>query len=222
MRSLLLVLAPLATLACNDKSADSGPGGTLTPQVSGTITVTGEDAEGRVELFHGFGFDQGGVVLLYLSSNPEADCALVTDLLGSHDGPFDMTGYVVGGTCDFFVRKDGYTGEMTFVDDAFGRAGWAINCFTGQGAFEFENRTNGGDDGFYWTGRKWLGYPTVYSYTIRGGDGSDYTIDLDLVEYNGGFPEEGLEAYPATGAVQGSVSVEWCSTLGRTPAFSGG
>jgi hypothetical protein len=221
MRLKSLGAIALSITAC-DKVEDTGTAGSLEPQLSGTISIIGQDAEGRVEVFHGFGIDQGGTVLMYLSSNPNLTCQDAAEMLGDHEGPFDLGEYIVGGTCDIFIRKDDYTGELSFTDDPFGRAGFTINCFTGDGSFEFENRSDGGDDGYYWSGRKWQGYPTVYSYSITGGSEAAYTVDLDLREYAGGFPDEGLDSYVATGDVVGTVNVEWCPELGRTPAFSGG
>ena len=222
MRPSTLCALALTVAACNGET-DSAGDAAITPQVTGDIAMVGQDAEGRVEIFKAYGIDQGGRVMLYLSSNPDLTCPMAAELLSTHDGPFDPTDYIVGGTCDFFIKKDEYDGvEMTFTDDPFGRAGWAINCFTGDGAFEFQDRTDGGDDGIYWTGRKWLGYPTVYSYTITGGNEEPYTLQLDLQEYDGGFPEEGLDSYPATGSVVGTVEAQWCPDLGRTSSFSGG
>ncbi len=223
MRPLLLSLPAVTLLACSGESDSGGTVASLEPQVSGDITIIDQNAEGRVEIFRGFGIDQGGRVMMYLTSNPDLTCDMAADLLTSHDDPFDPTGYIVGGTCDFFVKKDEYDGvEMTFTDDPFGRAGWAINCFTGNGAFEYQDRTDGGDDGIYWTGRKWQGYPTVYTFTITGGNEADYQLSLDFQEYDGGFPEESLDNYPATGRIQGTIDVEWCPDLGRTTSFSGG
>ncbi len=230
MRHMLLCTVLVGLSGCNKSDGDSAGDRALEPQVVGTITVPGltyeQDAEGRVEIFHGYGVDAGGTVMMYLSSNPNLTCAMAAEILSDRDSPLDFTDYIVGGTCDLFIKTTDYTGAMDFSEAAGfeGMVAMTINCYTGSGAFQYEQRDDGGDNGYYWSGRKWQGNPTVYSYSLNGGNESDYTVALDLVEYDGNFPDEtdAGQSYPATGTVSGTVDVKWCADLGRTEAFTGG
>lgn len=225
MRRLLILTSLVGLLGCNKEEGDSAAQEALQPQVTGTIVVPDQGAEGRVELYHGYGVDAGGTVMMYLSSNPNLTCDMAAEILSDRDNPLDFTDYIAGGSCDVFIKLiEQYPGEVSFTDDIEGRVGMTINCYTGDGSFQYEQRDDGGDDGYYWSGRKWQGNPTVFSYGITGGNESDYTVDLNLVEYEGNFPDEedAGTKYIASGTIQGTVNVEWCSDLGRTEAFTGG
>lgn len=219
MRALLL---PALLLASCGGDTDTGAVDTLEPMVTGSISVLEADATGTVEFFHAYGIDQGGKAMIYISSNPDFNCDMAVEVLSDQGPSFDPTGYYAPGTCDLFIRlASDYTGDISGSDDPILRAGMTLNCFTGDGVFQWENRVDGGDDGYYWSGRKYQAYPTIYSFAMSGGDGSDYTIDLDFQEYLGSFPDEGeFTQYTATGAITGTVTAKWCSDLGSADRFA--
>ena len=149
MRHVLFWTGLVGLLGCNKGDGDSATDTSLEPQVVGTITVPDQDAEGRVEIFHGYGVDAGGTVMMYLSSNPNLSCAMAAEILSDRENPLDFTDYIVGGTCDLFIKLFDYTGEASFTDDIDGRVGMTINCYTGNGAFQYEQRDDGGDNGSF-------------------------------------------------------------------------
>ena len=112
-------------MACSG-SGDTGD--ELSPQITGTIVAEDGKGEGIVEIYHGFGFDQGGVFISYFSSNPETDCDTITSHLQSHSAPYDPSEVLVGGTCDIYYKvSSGYEGELAASDDPMAAAGMAIN-----------------------------------------------------------------------------------------------
>ena len=200
-------------LACGGKGEDSGA---PTPQVEGTITIEG--MAGEVALYRGFGFDAGGTMLAYLSSNPAADCGMIYDYLLVQDTPYDPTGTVLPGTCDIFMRLSAYEGSAAGEDDPMAAAGLVINCALGDGAFELQTR-DGQDTDYYWTGDWWQGRPTDFAFALSGGDGSDYDLSLEMSAYAGNFIYEDMTDRPGTGAVTGAMTIEWCTDLGSTGLF---
>jgi hypothetical protein len=100
---------------------------------------------------------------------------------------------------------------------SLGAAGFSINCYFGDETWEYETRDSDDRD-YYYQGREWLGSPAAYRYDFAP-DGDDYFIDLSMSEYNGQFPYETLESFPASGAVSGTITAERCDTLATTPIF---
>jgi hypothetical protein len=211
MRALPL----LGLLACADKADDSA---VPDPLVSGTVQPEGASESGEVAFHRGFAFDQGGRVIAYISSNPAASCDRVVEYLRPHEEPYDPSGLLTGGTCDLYFAMDGYSGDLSADDDPMAVAGWALNCAMGEGSFVLETRDSGDRD-YYWSGRWWQGRPTSYSYTLTGGAGADFTFDLQMSAYDGGFIYESMEGVPATGEVSGSIDLEWCPSLATTGLF---
>ena len=208
MRPSSLFLSVL--LACGGKGEDSGA---PVPQITGTLTIDG--LEGEVALYRGFGMNAGGVMLGYLSSNPDADCDMIYNYLLASDEPYDPTGTVLPGTCDLFLRFSNYSGEVGGTDDPVAAAGIVINCALGDGAFELQTR-DGDDTDYYWTGTWWQGRPTAFTFAMSGGEGEDFPFSLEMSAYDGNFIYEDMTARPGTGAVSGAMTIEWCSDLGST------
>ena len=210
-------IAGMSLLMACSGSGDTGD--ELSPQITGTIAAEDGKGEGIVEIYHGFGFDQGGVFISYFSSNPETDCDTITSHLQSHSAPYDPSEVLVGGTCDIYYKvSSGYEGELAASDDPMAAAGMAINCYMGEGGWLLETRDSDDTD-YYWQGDHWQGHPTVYDLSFSGGSGSSYSYSIEMSDYNGNFIYEDFDNDPAGGSVGGSIEIEWCPGLGTTPLF---
>ena len=206
----------LFLLGCTDAEVEDGD---PVPQISGTIATDYTSDSAEVEIYSGFGFDQGGTFISYFSSNPESSCESITAFLQEHDGPHDPSDVLVGGTCDIYYKITAvYESDMESSDDPMVAAGMAINCYMGEGGWELETRDSDDTD-YYWQGDHWQGHPTAFSMGLSGGAGSDYRFDLEMTVYDGNFIYEDFDNDPASGDVGGSISVEWCPGLGTTPLF---
>jgi hypothetical protein len=215
MRMPLSLCASLLLVACGDKGDE---GDEATPQITGEIQVNGQDEIGDVAIYKAFATSAGTGFLLYLSNNPDATCATVVDYLRT-DEPWDPTGFLTAGSCDIVASIstwDEVSGAQA-SDDPLGAAGFSINCYFGDETWEYETRDSDDRD-YYYQGREWLGSPAAYRYDFAP-DGDDYFIDLSMSEYNGQFPYETLESFPASGAVSGTITAERCDTLATTPIF---
>lgn len=203
-------------IACaGDEGEADGP----VVQLEGTIQENVTRIEGEVAIYHGFAFDQGGVFISYLSSNPESDCDSITDYLQDHSGYYDPSDVLVGGACDIYYKiSSAYEGEIAASDDPMVAAGMAINCYMGEGGWILETRDSDDTD-YYWQGEHWQGHPTGYDLSLTGGDGSGYSLDLNMTEYDGNFIYEDFDNDPASGSVSGTVELDWCPGLGTTPLF---
>ena len=216
MRALPLALIAVAILtACKTDEKEETES---TPQMMGTIAPDGEGISADVQIFKAFAMHTGSGFAAYLSNNPDASCASVTEYLRA-DAPYDPSDTLVGGACDIAIRIDTWEdGEgKAATDDPLAAAGFAINCYFGDAVWELETRDNDDRD-YYWQGREWQGSPAVYSYDFSE-DGEDYILDLDMSAYNGSFIYETLEAAPATGGVSGTVIAERCESIAATPFF---
>ena len=208
-RTFLTVLTVL--VGCNKNTGDSG--GDI--MLSGTIVPEGEDLSGEVAIVKAFAFGQGDSFLTYMSSNPNATCAKVTEYLVS-DEPYDPVDILSAGKCNMFVMlSSGYESGFSASDDPLVAAGTAIDCAMGDGAFELTTMDEDDTD-YYWTGRWFQSHPTAYTYEISGGDGSDFEFGIEMSEYQGGFIYEVFETVNATGDVSGTVQAQWCASLGST------
>ena len=216
MVSRIGVMGCFFFVACSG-GEDTGDG--LSPKLTGTITAEDGKGEGIVEIYNGFGFDQGGVFISYLSSNPNTTCDSITAHLQSHSGPYDPSDILVGGTCDIYYKvSSDYDGELEASNDPMAAAGMAINCYMGEGGWVLETRDSDDTD-FYWQGDHWQGHPTAYDLSMSGGNESGYTYSLEMTEYDGNFIYEDFDNDPAGGSVGGTVDLEWCPGLGTTPLF---
>ncbi|MEC7947410.1 MAG: hypothetical protein VX265_07550, partial [Myxococcota bacterium] len=94
VRSLAL-LASTALLACKTDDED---GGDAMPQVTGAIAPDGEGISADVQIYQAFAMHTGSGFAAYLSNNPDATCASVTDYLRG-EAPYDPSDILVGGAC---------------------------------------------------------------------------------------------------------------------------
>lgn len=223
-----LAVAPLllAATACSSKE-DTGSIDTslLEPQVTGTVTVEGESSA-DVAFFHAFGFNQGGTLLAYFSSSRNATCENVSAYLRTGQEPYDPEDMFEPSTCNFFLKVDDeYNGGYAFTQSAdadqpnFAVLASAMNCAMGEGEFDLIPLSESDDPDYNWTGRWWEGGPSAYSYDLSGGDGEDYTFDIQMSAYDGSFVHEPLNDSPAVGAVSGTMTASWCELLGSTGLF---
>ena len=197
----------------------------LTPFVTGTVSVAGE-ASAEVAFFKAFAYDQGGTMLAYLSSNPNATCTNVSDYLRVGQEPYDPVDMFSPSTCNLMLKVDdeyegGYTHDQPAGADQpnFATGGSVLNCAMGTGAFEFVPLSETDEPDYNWSGRWWQGGPAVYTYDLSGGGGSNYSFNIEMSAYNGSFPHEPANESPAAGAVSGTIEAEWCEALGSTGLF---
>ncbi len=210
-----LSLPALALVACGDKEEEEG---SASPQITGEIQVNGQDEIGDVAIYKAFATSTGSGFLLYLSNNPGATCETVVDYLRT-DEAWDPNGFLTAGSCEILASISTWdeASGASATDDALGAAGFSINCYFGDEEWVYETRDSDDRD-YYYQGREWLGSPSVYSYDFSP-DGDNYAIDLSMSEYNGQFPYETLESFPASGAVSGTMTAERCDALATTPVF---
>jgi hypothetical protein len=182
--------------------------------ITGTIT-TDDGSVGEVDAVVGLGFDQGGKLILYLSSNPATTCEGVV-AYWTRSEPIDPVDLYLPGKCNLFISQaDGYDGAFAAQDDIFAAAGTAIECAMDDGDWVLEERDTGDVD-YYYQGRWWQGHPTTYTYDFSGGGGEDYDVHVDMSAYEGSFIYEDLTRDPASGAVSGDLRASWCGELGTT------
>jgi len=216
MRKSGLALIVASVLGCDgDPPSSDDP----SPKLTGTIAADFGGAEGNVEIYNGFAFDQGGVYISYLSSNPDTTCDAITDHLQSHSGPYDPSDVLVGGNCDIYYKiSSDYDGEYEASDDSFAAAGMAINCYMGEGGWVLETRDSDDTD-YYWQGDHWQGHPTTYDLAFSGGSEFNYDFEIEMSAYDGNFIYDDFDNDPASGTVSGTIELEWCPGLGTTPLF---
>ncbi|MFH1467152.1 MAG: hypothetical protein ABIO70_22400 [Pseudomonadota bacterium] len=209
MRLWLLALPALALAACEKDDTGSVAGA-----ITGSLAFDDEEsAEVNVEV--AYGFDQGERALLYFPSNPVATCADVATYLG-HDNHFDPTNLFAAGHCNLSAVITVYDGAgVDLAGDALSSdVSWSLNCTIGEGVWQWEERDD--DDGYYWSGRWWLGGPGQWSLSASGGGGSDFEAEAEMNDYHGNYTEE-FKSAGAEGLVSGSMAVTWCPDLVGNP-----
>ena len=202
----LLLLSLLAACDKDDTGADYGI-------LEGDLEF--EDGEtASVATHQAFGYDAGGVALLYFASNEAATCADVTDFLSDDSG--DPSAIFSAGHCNLFAQIQDWDGsEVTHTSDPMSVT-WALNCTLGTGSWNWEER--GDDDGYYWSGRFWQGSPQSWTITASGGGGSPFVTTVDMNDYEGDYIYEFIDA-GADGLVHGTTQAQWCETFSETAFF---
>ena len=209
----LVVAAPL-TLACSGDDKDDGEGGGN--MLTGSITPDEASFSGDIGIAKAFAFDQGGKFLAYMSSDSAATCEGVYDYLGGQDKAYDPVDLFNDGFCNMFVfLGSGYDGGHSATDDNIAAAGSAISCPMGEGEWVYESR-DGDDKDYYWDppAQWWVGHPTSYEWDFSGSGTEGYTLDIEMTDYDGGFPYIEWDNTPASGNVSGTVEAEYCQPLG--------
>jgi hypothetical protein len=211
MRPWLLALPAFGFCAC-EKDDTGDVGGALT----GSLAFE-DDASAEVNAEVAYGYSAGDQALLYFASNPGATCADVATFLGG-DNEYDPTPLFSAGHCNLSAVIHGFdpAGVEFAGDELSTDVTWSLNCTIGEGVFQWEER--GDDDGYYWTGRWWVGGPSAWSLAASGGDGAAFEADVEMNDYHGSYTEEFLNA-GADGLVSGHVHPTWCGDLEGNPFF---
>lgn len=198
--------------ACSGKD-DTGAGGGV--MVSGTVSSP-DGSSANVAIQKAFGFALDGTGLLYAASGAGATCAEVATYLDTDTVEYDPTPLWPGGTCNLFLRfaydaAAGYDGLELSGEDSLNP--WVISCAMDDGVWEY-GESNGFTD-FFYSGR-------YYQGTARDGGASftgvepDMSVAVDFSTFDGSFTYEEMQAVTITGAVSGTLQVEWCTDLGST------
>jgi|GEM_PF-1226266 len=223
--TLRVAVVALAMGCTGDKDSGASDVASLEPKITGTVTVEGE-ASAEVAFYRAFAYDQGGTMLAYLSSHPNATCSNSADFLRTNQPPYDPVDMFEPGTCNLFLKiendyDNGYVWDQPSGADQpnFATLGSAMNCAMGEGEFDFFPLSETDDPDFNWTGRWWEGGPSAYVYNLSGGGGENYSFTIEMSEYDGSFVHEPLNDSPAVGAVSGTIEAEWCESLGSTGLF---
>lgn len=215
----------LSLWACKGKEEDTG--GEPDPYIVGQIQPDVGDDAGNIRFHKAFGFNQGEVFIAYISSNPDATCENVAQYLRVGSGAYDPSEMFRPDTCNMFIKvSQDYDGGIDYSRaegdpsiDLVG-AGTSIECALGAGDWELTTLLEDDPDpDYYYSGRWWVGNPLTYRYTFSGGDGEDYTLNLELSQLDGGYVHESLEEVRATATVSGSMPAEWCEGLASTGLF---
>ena len=216
LRTIGLTLTLSLISACNgdDDSTDVDDA-----QANGTITATtGESAD--VAIQHAFGFATNGIGLVYMSSNPNATCDNVVEMLNA-DEAHNPDQVLLSGHCNFIYKfkypeSAGFDGLSFTADDLLNTL-WSVSCAMEEGTWEYSN--NDGDRDYYYTGTWWQGSPDTHQ-TALNAVGEDIQITATMGPYSGHFIYEGLDAIPATGQVNGTILAKRCTPLAQTDLFA--
>ena len=156
--------------------------------------------------YRAFGFDDQETLGVYISSNENATCDMITEYLKS-DGSFDPSDVISPGRCNLFIKVSGFeNGTFQASNDVFVSAASSIECAMGEGDILYTT-LDVGDQGYYWTGKWWQGTPKVFDWSFTGDRSQSYTLDIEMSEYAGSFIREEFTNYPALGDVKGTVTV---------------
>jgi hypothetical protein len=224
----LTALAIIA--ACSGEEAlKEGPEAMLT----GSVTPEGMDVSGDFAGYSAFAFDDQGVFVAYISSNPDTNCANVSEYLRTDRTRMDPEEILVGGKCNMFLKIEGFEGSFSADSDPFASAASSIECAMGEGEFryssiemaaegvEYNDCTpgSGSDCDYYWTGKWWVGVPRDYSWSFSGSHSEGYQLDIEMSTYSGSFIHEEFARYDAFGEASGSVTAYTCENLASTGLF---
>jgi len=218
---LLSGLLVLAACAGEDKGGEGE--GDDEPMITGTISPTDEDFSGEVSIMRAFGFDAGGKVFIFSSSNADATCDNSYEMLISSD-PYDPVDIFEPGFCNFTVAvPSGYEGEVQVTDDLLSITP-AFQCPMGDGAFEYTDILDDGntEKDYYWipSDQYWTGVPHSFDITVSGSGEDGYTVDATMSSFEGEFAQTGsIDPAPASGNVGGTMDVEYCSKFGTIGIF---
>ncbi len=215
MRPWIAILFPALILACekDDTGVEYGI-------LEGTINI--EDGETAIlEATNVFGYDQGGVAVVYFAGNSAATCEDVVAHLDSGDSA-DPTSLFDDDSCNLFAQiqdfdSGGSSYDSNFDGDTWTKVTWALNCALGDGDFEYEYI--GQDSGYYWSGRWWQGGPDTWNLTASGGGGDGIVIEAEMNDYDGDYIYE-FEDATASGLVSGTTLATWCEELSETGFFT--
>lgn len=201
-------------LACTGEAGKDGEG----QGVTGTVAASGYQGGGEVSALvstgSAFGVNTAGEMVLVLSPNPDATCDDAATWLLGGDDDWSPEAVVPVGTCGLYLSGAYESGPLTVEDDATAVT-ISLACAMDDGEWVYEERDDG-DVGWYFEGPWWVGSPDGFSLTVDGGDEADYDVSLDMDGYSGSFSYDVENPDPdsASGAVSGSTTAEWCTSLG--------
>ena len=111
-----------------------GPGGP-SPMLEGSIRSTEGEVSAEVYGYKAFGFDNEGLLLVYISSNPDTTCEIASEFLRSGRDPYDPVNIYSPGTCNIQVKIGDYSSPWEAKDDRMLSASSSISCAMGEGEF---------------------------------------------------------------------------------------
>jgi hypothetical protein len=194
-------------VGCAPKSNDPAVRvwGTLTTEAGDVATAGGT----------GFAFDSvsNGQLALFIPGASSATCSDVGRSL-ANDRELDPGVLTPAGTCSIFLYAAYSAPESTTWFAA--PATVVLNCAFGEGSW---SQSADCDGGYCFSGHFWTGAPGTFEATVSGGDGADYSVDLDLSRFSGQFPYESLETSPLEGEVSGAGEAIWCPDIGESAYF---
>ena len=82
-----------------------GPSDSISPMLEGVVTPEGHDVSGTFYGYKAFGFDNQGLLVVYISSNENATCTSVGEYLSSGREPYDPVDVFSPGTCNMFIKQ---------------------------------------------------------------------------------------------------------------------
>ena len=194
--------------------------------IEGTIKLHDHAFRGVVEGVRAFGYDEGDKMIAYISSNPKATCANVSEFLGPQSGePLRPDKILKGGYCNITILVEtgwdnGFDSHWPDDESNYSESlGSNVRCDMGEGDWVLETRGSEYED-WYWSGTTWGGPPENYNWSFSGGDGDPLKLDIRMTSYQGYFYSEAVYAViPAEGQVEGEVTAEWCPSLANATIF---
>lgn len=222
--------------------ADGGDGGSLPDDaLNGTVVISGI-VDGELEAWKAFSHEAtsevtgGNLLLVYMSSSPDATCADATSyLLAEGNDPSSLfPDNVCNLTMQFFRPSFGtHSEEAPLSLTNGGSVSVFIECAFGYGAWQ--NTSVEGRSGWYWLGdgsldsgsdpedvpRWYQGQAVAGEVTQLETSGSGYEIILEPDEYAGVFPfDDDLGTSGARGTGKGVIRTEDCGSLQDTRYFT--
>lgn len=176
----------------------------------GSIIADRADESAEVSAAAAYGYNDRGAALVFLTGNPEASCELVAEYL-STSGVWDTSQIMKAGSCQFYATLK-YDGAPVEIKDDLLSAFPGFGCAMDEGEWVAE-------DDYLYSGPYWQGSPDGFSLGLSGGNGKEYELSLEMYNYTGNFIYENMDAAPATGAVVGTMPLQWCADLDQATIF---
>lgn len=194
----------------------------------GTIRADRAGESGDLEVQRSFTYHEDDIAVLFTSPKADATCDDVVAFLDNSSGgrgerEWDPNTVFVAGKCASFVAFQDYDPDGTTVTDEVLGAIVVLNCSMDEGEWEYDED----EETYFYSGPYWQGSPlsvedgasAAWSVSLTGGEGEAGAWTMSMNDYDGDWTYENLEEAPASGAVSGSGSAEWCGDLEELAQF---
>jgi hypothetical protein len=219
-----------------DTDADADADGLPAGAYDGGLDTTDGRVEAELEAWAAFSFagtvSGREVLLVYMSSTPDADCGLVADHLGAVEGPIDPSPLFTPNTCNLVLKIEEPPAEVSASSPlpVSAARGVVVSAACAAGPGSFVRMTISGQDGYFWQDSDaadaveapwYTAYADAGEITRLEVSGAAVTLDLELDSFTGSYPlETGTSLARGSGA--GTITATACPALAETPFYTGG